>query len=144
MLLRTLVLAFAFVSTGAMAATLDDMPLAAGHVPPDYAAFDEVNPSLGQPFAAKVDGVPKRQYYPGAPVYFVYKGKVIGIGIDLNENDVINRGMSYDNIKLPEWLPKIDHVDIVHNHEGGWGGLGPAVTMSLWFVGADVLHDIQF
>ena len=127
-----------------MAATLDDMPLAAEHLPPDYAAFDEVNPTLGQPFAGKVDGVPKRQYFPGPPVYFVYKGKVIGTGIELNENDLIKRGMSFDDIKLPNWLPPVDHVDVVHKHEGGWGGLGPSVTLQLWFVGTDVLDKIQF
>ena len=62
---------------------------------------------------------------------------------ELNDADV-KRGLSFDNIKLPAWLPPVDHLDLVRKGEGGWGGLGPSVAIRVWFVGTDVLDKIQF
>jgi hypothetical protein len=98
-MLPALIPAFALISTGALAANFEDLP-SVDKLPAGYAIFDELTPTIGQPYAIVRDGKPTREFYPGAPVYFTYKGKVIGTAIELDKKD-FSRGLTFDNLTLP-------------------------------------------
>jgi hypothetical protein len=125
----------------AAGATLEALP-SVNNLPDGYLAVDDVVPSLGQPFALKEGKVGKRHYFPGPPVYYVYKGKVIGSAIFLDKVD-FDRGLSFENIPLPAWAPPVDHLD-VEQHDEGSPGMGPSVIVHAFFLSSDDLDKIQF
>lgn len=131
----------AILSTGAMAASLDNLP-SVDKLPAGYGILDEVVPTLGQPYAPKVGDKPTRVLYPGAPVYFVYKGKVIGTAIELDHTQ-LDQGLSFENLPVPDWLPPINHIDIIQKNQGS-RLLGPSMSVRLWFIPSEDLDKIQF
>jgi len=140
--IKTLLVTLLLACAPAYAASFGDLP-SIDKLPKDYAPVDEVIPSLGQPFAYKRDGkVPMREFYPGAPVYYVYKGKIIGTLIFLDKRD-FDRGLFFDDIVFPGWLPPIHHLNI-EQHASGTPGIGPSVSIHAYFLPSKELDKIRF